>query len=539
MSSKPRKNLLATLTVLLCGALGWLMVKSASESARERQGAANGTPAPRGQSPFDRPNPNSKLHREDRGLPAVDDPTGAGLVGERIVLFDSDEDYRRFLASLEGSGVSLLGRLDQLRALRLGYDDLDALRNLLGDQDSFGNFSVYVPEPPGENVSFSGGVGFGNALFEWLGIPRDNSAYGKDIRVAMIDTGISPDSALSNVRKIDLLNSGEGEATEFHPHGETMASILLGDGGDVQGIAPIADLSSFRIGDETGVANSFLLAEAIVQAVDSGAQIINISMGSDYESSLVNNAVDYAAENNVLIIASAGNNGAPTLSSPASHEYVVAVGALDANTNHADFSNQGESLALAAPGVAIPARSGDELIWSSGTSPSAMVTTALTVAAASELDLSVMEAYEVLTANLNEVGAPGNDPYFGAGYPDFGRVLNSETPGIYDIALVNPFHLPATEPDSVDSLLFSVQNRGTEAVPNVELQITSDLGTRAYAVGTLHPGETETIDLPIPNNVETLQVDAQATVPVNITDGKTSNNRVTGALSRITEPTAP
>lgn len=533
MSGDLKKTSIYTLVVVAGALLGWFLVQSASRNAQDKgTSSPQSTPPLRPRPAYDRPDPGSKEAREARNLRAADDPTGAGISGERIVMFDSDEAYRDFLAALDGSGVRLLGRLDKLRALRLGYDDLNALRDLLGDQDSLANFIVSIPPQPGEGASFSGGAGFGNALFEWLGFPHDNAHYGEGIRVAIIDTGISPDSPLAGMRQVDLLSEYHGESPEFHPHGDTMASILLGAGNQVQGLAPSADAISFRIGDETGYSSSFLLAEAIVAAVDSGANIINISMGSDYASGLVNAAVDYAAQRNVLIVASAGNNGQPYLSSPASNDYVVAVGSIDANGSHASFSNMGDALDLSAPGIDIPSLAGEDLTWSTGTSPSAMVTTGLIVATASELGLSIPDAYDLITSNLNEAGAPGTDPVYGGGSPDFWRILNSQTSGIYDIALVSPYYQAATEETPYDALLFTVENRGTEPVSNIELEVYSELGTRPYVVGSLQPDETSTVTLRIPAALEALAVDARATLPANLSDQRMSNNRISGALSR-------
>ena len=526
MAGDFRKTLLTVVVMALCAALGWLLVRSASENSRSRDEQARNSPPPRVTTTFDRPNPDAKSSRRD-----VTPPEEAnGLPGERIVMFGSDEEYERFLASLDGSNIRLLGRLDKLRALRLGYDDLATLQDLLGDQEAFENYSVYVPLPPERGEGGSGGPGFGNRLFEWLGIPRDNSSYGEGIVVAMIDTGVSPDSPLSNVRQVDLLTESGRQADGFHPHGDTMASILLGDGSVVQGIAPSSQLISLRIGDESGAASSFLLAEAIVRAVDQGADVINISMGSDFESTLVNAAVDYATENSVLIVASAGNNAGTTLSHPAAHESVISVGAVDANANHASFSNQGEGLTLAAPGIDIPALSGSDLVWSTGTSPGAMVVSGLIVATATETGLGVTDAYEVLSSSLNEVGPPGDDPLYGAGYPDFRRVQNTSVSGIYDVAMVNPFYLPASSENPSDLLLFTVENRGTETISGINLEVDSELGLRPYPIGSLGPDEIQTVALNVPSNVDTLTLKASATIPTNFSDSNPTNNTVSGTL---------
>ena len=527
MASYLRKWILPGLAIALCGALGWILVHDASRSSREPDKQAGPRPLPK--PTFDRPNPGSKFGRQPQ--PTRTDEDDHSIPGERLVMFDSDEAYRNFLAGLEGSDLTLLGRIDRLRVLRLGYDDLNSLRDQLDDQEPYGNYSVYVPDPPEESRGGGPGAGFGNSLYEWLGIPQDNASYGEGVTIAMIDTGISPDSPLQNIRRIDLLAESGLDAPVFHPHGEQMASISRGNDPQMQGISPSSPIISIRIGDESGAANSFLLAEAIVRAVDEGGDIINISMGSDYKSTIVNAAVDYAAENGVLIVASAGNNGSPDLSHPAANDYVISVGALDANSQHAPFSNRGEDLNVAAPGVGIPALSDGDLVWSSGTSPGTMVVTSLLAATASEMNLRINDAYEVFANNLTEVGPPGNDPFYGGGYPDFGRILDSNTTGLYDVAMVEPFLLPASLDNPNDVLLFTVENRGTETVSRVTLNVESELGLRPYPLGSLGPDEIQTVALNIPPSMESLTLEAEASITTNLTDDRPTNNTVSGTLT--------
>src|SRR6476660_7772047 len=62
-------------------------------------------------------------------------------------------------------------------------------------------------------------------------------------------------------------------------HGTAVASLIAGNDPSAPGVAPAAELISIRVGDESGKADAFALAAGILAAVDSGAQIINISMG--------------------------------------------------------------------------------------------------------------------------------------------------------------------------------------------------------------------------------------------------------------------
>ncbi len=95
------------------------------------------------------------------------------------------------------------------------------------------------------------------------------------------------------------------------------------------------------------------LATAIVYAVDNGADIINISAGTYYDVQVLKDAVEYAYNHNVLIVASTGNDGANELAYPADYTKlypnVIAVGALDNNNQKASYSNYEDSYTLYAP----------------------------------------------------------------------------------------------------------------------------------------------------------------------------------------------
>ncbi|MBU0647724.1 S8 family serine peptidase [Patescibacteria group bacterium] len=96
----------------------------------------------------------------------------------------------------------------------------------------------------------------------------------------------------------------------------------------------------------------FSIAEGIYYAVNNDAKVINMSLGGSYDSPIVRNAVEYASNHNVLIVASAGNNNG-TIGYPARYSQVIAVGAVDQSDTRASFSSFGPELDLVAPGVSV------------------------------------------------------------------------------------------------------------------------------------------------------------------------------------------
>ena len=83
------------------------------------------------------------------------------------------------------------------------------------------------------------------------------------------------------------------------------------------------------------------VAAGIVYSADEGADIINLSLGSMVGSQVTKDAVDYAVNNGVTVIASAGNSGGSGPGFPARYENVAAVGAIDPNGARSSFSNKG------------------------------------------------------------------------------------------------------------------------------------------------------------------------------------------------------
>ncbi|NER84293.1 MAG: S8 family serine peptidase [Leptolyngbya sp. SIO1D8] len=131
-------------------------------------------------------------------------------------------------------------------------------------------------------------------------------------------------------------------------HGTHVASVLFGQpGSPVVGITPHCKGLIIPVFSDSGRSPSQLdLARAIEQAVSAGAHIINISGGQltdegEAEGWLAR-SVQLCQDNNVLIVAAAGNDGCDCLHVPAALPAVLAVGAMDSQGQPMEFSNWGE-----------------------------------------------------------------------------------------------------------------------------------------------------------------------------------------------------
>ena len=129
-----------------------------------------------------------------------------------------------------------------------------------------------------------------------------------------------------------------------HGHGTMVAGILAA-------VAPESMVMPLRAFDDSGQADNSDIARAIRHAVRNGAQVINMSFSSPESSKMLNKAIQLALNNNVVLIASAGNNNTDKAQYPAGYSGVIGVGATDLFDRKAYFSNFGRPVDVAAPGV--------------------------------------------------------------------------------------------------------------------------------------------------------------------------------------------
>lgn len=196
---------------------------------------------------------------------------------------------------------------------------------------------------------------------------RENSLGIPEICVAVLDGPVDlahPCFQGANLRRVATLAHDPAGTGRMSAHGTHVASVIFGQpGGPVKGIAPRCRglvLTVFR--DEQEVPLSQIdLARAIERAVEEGANIINISGGElspkGQADAVLERAVRLCAENRVLVVAAAGNDGCECLHVPAALASVLAVGAMGTDGEPLEISNWGDayrSKGVLAPGENIP-----------------------------------------------------------------------------------------------------------------------------------------------------------------------------------------
>jgi len=221
------------------------------------------------------------------------------------------------------------------------------------------------------------------------------SSGGADVLVAVLDTGVDknhPDLKNRIAQCKDFSGPTEaitdGRCEDKNGHGTHVAGIVAADGGagkGIYGIAPQARLFAYKVCGNNGTCFADDVAAGLRVAADSGANVINLSLGSDSSSPLIESAVVYAINKGVLVVAAAGNDG-PYVNSidyPAAYAGVVSVGAIDAAINVPDWSARGKNedtqsyvkedgdIEFAAPGLNVESTGIGEYAVLSGTSMAA------------------------------------------------------------------------------------------------------------------------------------------------------------------------
>ena len=256
------------------------------------------------------------------------------------------------------------------------------------------------------------------------GVDDDGNGYVDDVRGwDFTDAPDLPGSGDYLGRDDDPMDEG-GHGT----HVAGIAGAAANNGAGIAGVCPVARLMALRAGF-TFDGSTFLedddLSAAIAYAVENGADVINASWGDDDVSPVIRDAVRYAARNGVVFVASAGNEGRPSLAYPAALTEAISVAALDSQARLAGFSSFGERLDVAAPGVGIlSARVGGGYQIRSGTSMAAPCVAGLAAwTLAYHPEFSAEQVRAVLRRSASDLGAPGRDASFGWGRVDAAAAL--------------------------------------------------------------------------------------------------------------------
>ena len=168
-----------------------------------------------------------------------------------------------------------------------------------------------------------------------VNFPNDLGYYGEGIKIAVIDTGVDH-------LHPDLFGFGPGGKivggynfvednkmpVDTNGHGTEVTGIIAADG-QLKGIAPNASIFAYKVSEDGESVSSDLIVKAVQQAINDDVDIINISLGVNRTNSKIDQIVNKAVENGIVVVTAAGNDGPGfgTIGSPGKNSKVITVGA--------------------------------------------------------------------------------------------------------------------------------------------------------------------------------------------------------------------
>lgn len=275
---------------------------------------------------------------------------------------------------------------------------------------------------------------------------------GAGVTVAVLDSGVDtthPEFAGRIVDGYDMTRDEPivaGDHRDEVGHGTHVAGTIAAadDGKGTTGVAPQAKIMPVRVIGAAGGGND-VVVDGIRWAVAHGAKVLNLSLGADAQKFLtadgpVCDAVAEAVKAGAVVVAAAGNDGnkTNTLSTPAGCPGAISVASADEYLNTAYYSVFDSTIAVAAPGSRIVSTVPTNL-WSEVSSPigygeltgTSMATPIVSGIAALLLSQdpsrTPAQIREIISSTAVDLGAPGVDPYSGAGLVNAAAALGAAT----------------------------------------------------------------------------------------------------------------
>jgi subtilisin family serine protease len=258
------------------------------------------------------------------------------------------------------------------------------------------------------------------------------------VLAAVLDTGVdaSHPELRGHVRAGGDFIDGDADPSDQNGHGTAVSGVIAASTNNRAGIAGIswgATVLAERVLGANGSGSMCTVVAGIIDAVDAGAKVLNLSLGGSGTSCplIVERALSYAHDHGALVVVAAGNDGLKgnPVDYPAGCSGAFAVGATDTRDRKAGFSEFGPQIAITAPGVGVlttlrDAKGRHGYAFESGTSLAApIVTGGAALLLSRHPDWTPDRVRTRLVATAQDRGRRGRDDYFGAGIVDIGRAL--------------------------------------------------------------------------------------------------------------------
>lgn len=257
---------------------------------------------------------------------------------------------------------------------------------------------------------------------------------GKNVKVAVVDTGVSMNPSLPNVERYSFVDDDpkttsidESSPYDTEGHGTFVSGIIAAGVtssqlyGNIVGVAPDVSLYSLKVFEKDGASMESLL-KALEWSIENNIDIVNMSLGTTDDDPILKNAVKIAYDTGLTLVAAAGNDGVgKDVEYPAKYDEVIAVSSLDQSNQISYFSNTGSKVEFSAPGSDVYSLGiYDEFREDSGTSFSTPhVTGFLALLKQQYPDYTNKQLRKVLQNYTMDLGEKGRDPYYGYGLVNY------------------------------------------------------------------------------------------------------------------------
>ncbi len=314
------------------------------------------------------------------------------------------------------------------------------------------------------------------------------------VTIAIVDTGVDythPDIAENYIPGgYDWVN-GDTDPMDDHGHGTHCAGIAaatIDNGIGIAGVAQVQILAE-KVLNAKGSGTTSAVAQGIIHAADSGADIISLSLGGTDPTSAQREACEYAWEKGCVIVAASGNSGVSSILYPAAFDTVIAVGSLNTGSTKSSFSNYGSGQELMAPGENIHSTwPQNQYKNSSGTSMATpFVAGVAALVKSRNPDLTNAEIRSVLAATADDLGAAGRDSVYGYGRVDAFRAVEAVSASTVATAesTASPAKIPCDtdgNPGWGESATLTVTIADTVLIDSVTMNLSSLGGPQAAAM---------------------------------------------------------
>ncbi len=378
------------------------------------------------------------------GVPKIDENRQGApyAAGELLVTYETGAYRRHVEQVVEGSRARVKEEISAFDTLLLSFPTVkreqrgsvrevrlrrakQALQKLPGVEHVDYNY-LRLPYYEADDPEFLAGKQWDldriNALSAW------NKIIGVGVRVAVVDTGIAgnhPDLKSKIVAQRDLVNNDQVAEDDIEGHGTHVAGTVgaaTDNGMGVAATCPACKLLIAKSGSARGLFDSDIV-QGIYWSVKNRAKVINLSLGAEENSRILEHSVDYAWEHGVVIVAAAGNENTGKPSYPAAYEHVISVVATDRSNRRAPFSNYGTTVDVAAPGVEILSTvPGGGYGIKAGTSMASPHVAALAGLLAAQ-KRPAPEIRRRIQRTTTDLGVEGKDQYYGWGLINANKVV--------------------------------------------------------------------------------------------------------------------